>query len=163
MANGFLDLVGTPMLMATGTNTMTVGTNGTGNLRLKSLGSVVAEGRFVERLTATDVDAQNNTLTVAQIAGGIVVHTSVTGGGTVTTDTAANIVAGSSSVGALTTNGDAISMRYINDGSQTLTFAGGTGVTIADTGATILTNQAADVVFLRVSASAVTCYVMGAP
>lgn len=34
MANGFLDLVGTPMLLATGSNPFTLGCNGAGTLRL---------------------------------------------------------------------------------------------------------------------------------
>jgi hypothetical protein len=40
MANGFLDLVGTPMLLSTGTAGLTVGTNGSGDLRLMANGSV---------------------------------------------------------------------------------------------------------------------------
>lgn len=123
-------------------------------------GLLVPTGRIREVLTPTDVDAQNNTMTVAQIVGGIVVHTSVTGGGTVTTDTAANIIAGSSGVGALTADGQCIICYYVNDGSQTLTFAGGTNVTIADTGGTILTNQAATVIFRRASSTTVVAYVM---
>lgn len=126
-------------------------------------GLLTSSGRNREVLTPTDVDAQNNTFTVAQIVAGIVVHTSVTGGGTVTTDTAANIIAGSSGVGALTADGQCIVCYYVNDGSQTLTFAGGTSVTIADTGCTILTNQAATVLFRRASSTTVVAYVMGAP
>jgi len=119
-------------------------------------------GRLVEKLTPVDVDAQNSTLTVAQIAAGIVVHTSTTGGGTVTTDTALNIIAGSSGVGRLKKNGASIKVYYINDGDQTLTLQAGDGVTVADTGNTILTNEAAVLVFRRVSATAVVCYVVGA-
>jgi len=40
MANGFLDLVGTPMLLSTGTKPMTIGTNGSGDLKLMANGSV---------------------------------------------------------------------------------------------------------------------------
>jgi hypothetical protein len=120
-------------------------------------------GRLIQKLTPVDVDAQNNTLTVAQILSGILVHTSVTGGGTVTTDTAANIIAGSGGLGALVADGDCIVMYYVNDGTQTLTFAGGTNVTIADTGATILVNQAAIVLFRRASGTTVVAYVMAAP
>jgi len=119
-------------------------------------------GRLVEKLTPTDVDAQNSTLTVAQIAGGLVVHTSTTGGGTVTTDTAANIIKGSGGIGKLKHNGASISVRYINDGDQTLTLQAGDGVTVADTGQTIATNESALLVFRRVSATAVVCYVIGA-
>lgn len=119
-------------------------------------------GRLMETMSVTDVDAQNNTLSVAQIAGGIVVHTSVTAGGTVTTDTAANIIAGSSGIGVMDANGQCISCHYINDGTQVLTLAGDTGVTIADTGQTIAADEAALLVFRRVSGTTVTCYILGA-
>jgi len=122
----------------------------------------VGSGRLIETLTATDVDTQNNTLSAAQIAGGIVVHTSTTGGGTVTTGTALAIIAGNAGVGALKKNGECVKCYYINDGDQTLTFAGGTDVTISDTAQTVATNEAALLVFMRTSATAVTCYVLGA-
>jgi len=123
--------------------------SGTGGLNLN-------EGRLREAMTATDVDAQNNTLTAAQINAGIVVHTSVTGGGTVTTDTAANIISNC----GLDENNQVIKVYYVNDGDQTLTFAGGSGVTIADTGSTILTNEAAMVLFQRTSSTAVKAFVI---
>jgi hypothetical protein len=133
-----------------------------GGATITAGGLLVTAGRIREVLTPTDVDAQDNTLVVAQIAGGIVVHTSVTGAGTVTTDTAANIIAGSSGVGALTANGQCIACYYINDGDQTLTFAGGTDVTVADTGQTIAAHEAALLIFRRTSATAVTLYIIGA-
>jgi uncharacterized lipoprotein NlpE involved in copper resistance len=136
--------------------------NGTALTTIDAGGVDITTGRLREVMTAADVDAQNNTLTVAQIVGGIVVHTSVTGGGTVTTDTAANIIAGASGVGALTANGQSIMMFYVNDGTQTLTFAGGTSVTVADTGQTIAADESAIVVFLRTSGTAVTAYILGA-
>lgn len=119
-------------------------------------------GKIIHTLTPTDVDAQNNTLTVAQIVAGILVHTSVTGGGTVTTDTAANIIAGSSGVGALTEDGQCISCLYVNDGNQTLTLAGGTGVTIADATQTLATHESAILIFRRTGATTVTMYTVGA-
>lgn len=130
-------------------------------LDVGSAGFNVKAGRFTQVLTPTDVDAQNNTLTVAQIVAGIVVHTSVTPGGTVTTDTAANIIAGSGGAGALTMDGQTIACYYINDGTQVLTFAGGTGVTIADTGQTVTADEAALVLFRRASATTVTAYILG--
>lgn len=117
--------------------------------------------RVKEVLTATDVDAQNNTLTIAQIVAGIVVHTSVTGGGTVTTDTAANIIAGSGGV-ALRRDNQCLTVWYINDGSQTLTFAGGDSVTVVDTGQTVATNESALLLFRRVSSTTVSMYMVGA-
>lgn len=113
-------------------------------------------------LTATDVDAQTNTLTVAQIVAGIVVHTSVTGAGDVTTDTAANIIMGSGGGGVLWANDDTEVCYYINDGNKTLTLVGGTGVTVADDGQTITENEAAVLLFRRTSATTVTVYIIGA-
>lgn len=114
----------------------------------------------VQTLTVTNNDAQNNTLTVAELVGGITVHTSVTAGGTVTTDTAANIIAGSNGVGVLNENNQCYQHFYVNDGSQTLTFAGGTGVTVSDTGNTILINEAAILLVCRTSSTAVTVHLV---
>lgn len=133
-----------------------------GGITITAGGLLVTAGRIREVMTPTDVDAQNNTLTVAQIVDGIVVHTSVTAAGTVTTDTATAIVAGASGVGALTANGQTIKCYYVNDGTQVLTFAGGTGVTVADTGQTIGADEAAILLFRRTSATAVTLYILGA-
>jgi hypothetical protein len=127
-----------------------------------SAGGIITTGRIREVMTPADVDAQNNTLTVAQIAGGIVVHTSVTGGGTVTTDTAAHIIAGSSGVGALTADGQTIACYYVNDGDQVLTLAGGTDVTIADAGQTVAENESVLLLFRRTGATTVTMYTIGA-
>lgn len=112
----------------------------------------------VVNTTLNDVDAQNDTLLVADLTGGITVHTSVTGAGTVTTDSADNIVAGV----PLLTDGDTARMYYINDGTEVLTFVGGASVTIADTGQTIAANEAAVLLFRRVTATTVTCYIIGA-
>lgn len=115
--------------------------------------------RIVQRLSNTDVDAQHGVLTAAQIAGGIITHTSATGAGTVSIDSATNIIAGTA---ALATTNDCVEVFYINDGNQTLTLAAGTGITISDTGQTIAADEAAILLFQRTSATAVTCYVLGA-
>ena len=115
---------------------------------------IAGSNRLTEKLTNTDVDAQANTLTAAQILGGIVTHTSVTGGGDVTLDTAVNIISGCN----LTTDNEAIKCYYVNDGNQTLTLAVASGTTIADTGNTILTNEAAVLLIVRTSATAVKVY-----
>lgn len=119
-------------------------------------GNQTIDGRVIETLTTADVDAQDHTLTAAQIFGGVVVHTSETGGGTVTTDTAVAIVAA-----GLAANGEAIKCYYINDGDQTLTFAGGTDVTVSDTGQTIAANESAVLLFVRTSATEVTLHLIG--
>ena len=113
-------------------------------------------GRNTEILTVVDDDSQNMTLAAADILAGINVHTSATSGGTVTTDTAANIIANV----PLGKDNESITSYYINDGDQTATFAGGTGVTVADTGNTVLTNEAAVLVWRRTSSTAVTLYIV---
>ena len=113
-------------------------------------------GRQTEIMTVVNDDSQDMTLAAADILAGINVHTSVTSGGTVTSDTAANIIANV----PLSADNECILSYYINDGSQTVTFAGGTGVTVADTGNTVLTNEAAVLLWRRTSATAVTLYIV---
>lgn len=113
-------------------------------------------GRNTEILTVVDDDSQNMTLAAADILAGINVHTSTSSGGTVTTDTAANIIANV----PLGKDNESITSYYINDGDQTCTFAGGTGVTVADTGNTVLINEAAVLVWRRTSSTAVTLYIV---
>lgn len=147
------------LTVTTGGITATAGgiTATAGGLIATAGGLLVTAGRIREVMAATDVDAQNHTLTAANIFAGIVVHTSVTGAGTVTTDTAVNIVAG-----GLTADGQCILCYYINDGDQTVTFAGGEGVTAADVGQTVAENESAILLFRRASATTVTMYHFGA-
>ena len=113
-------------------------------------------------LTASDVDTQNMTLTVAHIVGGVLVHTSTSGGGTITVDTGVNIIAGYNGAGRLIANGDTEICYFINDGSQTDTFAVATGLTIADTGQTVATEESCILVFRRLTATTVHMYTIGA-
>lgn len=129
-----------------------------GGATITAGGLLVTAGRIREVMTATDVDTQSHTLTSANILAGIVVHTSTSGAGAVTTDTAANIIAHV----PLDANGQCVACYYVNDGDQTLTLGGGTNVTISDTGQTIASNEAALLLFRRASATAVTCYIVGA-
>ena len=115
--------------------------------------------RVVQRLVNADIDAQDGTLTAARINGGIVTHTSVTGAGNVSIDTAANIIAGTA---ALATTNDTVQCLYVNDGSQTLTLVAGVGITLVDSGQTIAADEAAILFFQRTSATAVTVYSVGA-
>ena len=119
-------------------------------------GLYVAAGRISETLTVVDDDSTNMTLAAADILAGINVHTSVTGAGTVTVDTAANIISGV----PLTADNQCVVSYYVNDGSQTVTFATASGTSIADTGSTILINEAAVLLWRRTSSSAVTLYIM---
>ncbi len=127
-----------------------------GGLTITAGGLTLVEGRFTELLTVVDDNSQNMTLAAADIVAGINVHTSATGPGTVTVDTAANIIAGV----PLTANGQCIVSYYINDGDQTVTFAVAAGTTIADTGNTVLINESAVLLWRRVSGSAVVLYIV---
>ena len=111
----------------------------------------IRAGRVTEILTAVDDDSQSFTLAAADILAGINVHTSATGGGTVTVDTAANIIANV----PLEKDNECIVSYYINDGNQTATFAVATGTTIANVANTIATNEAAILVWRRTSSTAV--------
>ena len=126
-------------------------------LKLTSDKQAAFSGRIVESLSVTDNDAQHNTLSAAEIKGGIVVHTSVTDEGTVTTDTASNIISGV----PLSADGDCVKVYYINDGDQDLVFAGGTNVTVADTGTLCLGDEGVVLIFRRTGAAAVTMYLIG--
>jgi hypothetical protein len=125
------------------------------NTPIFTVGSV----RRHDYLVASDIDTQNGTLTAAIVAGGLVVHTSNTGAGTLTTDTAANIIAAFPGIAA----GDTVTAYVINDGNQTVTIAAGDGdVTLANAAQTIATNEAAVLLFLVTSATTVTVYIIGA-
>tara|TARA_R100000789_G_scaffold8825_1_gene12854 strand:- start:1214 stop:1627 length:414 start_codon:yes stop_codon:yes gene_type:complete len=113
-------------------------------------------GRNTEILTVVNDDSTDMTLAAADILAGINVHTSASSGGTVTTDTAANIIANV----PLGKDNESITSYYINDGDQTCTFAGGTGVTVGDTANTVLINEAAVLVWRRTSSTAVTLYIV---
>ena len=131
-----------------------------GGLGVTAGGITVVAGRYLEKLTVTDVDARNHTLTAANVNKGILVYTSETGGGTLTMPTAATIIAGEAGVGALTADGHCVTMHLINDGNQTITLAadGGATCTIADPGNTILTNESTTLLFRRTGAAALTVY-----
>ena len=111
----------------------------------------IRAGRVTEILTVVDDDSQNMTLGAAGILAGINVHTSTSSGGTVTVDTAANIIANV----PLEKDNECIVSYYINDGNQTATFAVATGTTIANVANTIATNEAAILVWRRTSSTAV--------
>ena len=101
-----------------------------------------------EGLTRVDVDAQNATLPAATLASGLLVHTSVTGAGTLTVDTAANLDAAFPEWQI----GETMRCHYVNDGTQTVTLTGATGVTRVSA-MTIATLQGATIVFLKTAAS----------
>jgi hypothetical protein len=82
--------------------------------------------------TSTTIDAQNGTPTIAQLLGGIILHNSKTGAGTLTTPTGAEISAGITGVAV----GYTFDCLYVNYGNQTVTItAGASGVTVTGTAA----------------------------
>ena len=133
-------------------------TNSKGLVQKTGSGGInINSGRLRQVLSVTDVNARHNSeVTAAQINGGIVVHTSTTGAGNVTFTDAANIISGC----GLDADGQCIRLYYINDGDQELTLADSSGgdTTIADTGNTILENEAAILLIRRTSSTAVKVF-----
>ena len=132
----------------------TLGVTGTATMS----GQLLVSGELVHNTELVNEDSQNATLLVAELKKGLIVHTSTTGGGTITTDTAANIIAGL----PLSNDGDTFQCYFVNDGDQTDTIAAGSGVTLGDAGNTILETEACLLVFRRTGAAAVTVYQIGA-
>lgn len=99
-------------------------------------------------LTQVDVDTQNADLLAATLASGLLVHTSVTGAGTLTVDTAANLDAAFPEWQI----GETMQCHYVNDGTQTVTLTGSTGTTRLSA-QTIATLQGRLIVVLKTAAS----------
>lgn len=98
--------------------------------------------------TRVDVDAQDATLPASTLSSGLLVHTSVTGAGTLTVDTAANL----DTAFPDWQTGETMECSYLNDGTQTVTLTGASGVT-ATAAQTIATLQGRRIVFLKTGAS----------
>lgn len=113
--------------------------------------SVNGPGRFVTRV---DVDAQNADLLVAMFTSGLLVHTSVTGAGTLTLDTGANFDAAYPEWQV----GEVRECYYQNDGTQTVTLTGATG-TVRVSAQTIATLQGRRICVLK---QATTDYIVWA-
>lgn len=99
-------------------------------------------------LTRVDVDAQNATLPASTLVAGFLVHTSVTGAGTLTVDTGANL----DTAFPEWQIGETMMCHYLNDGTQTVTLTGAAGST-AESAQTIATLQGRRIVFLKNAAS----------
>ena len=110
-------------------------------LTLSSIGA----GREVTRV---DVDSQNATLPAATLLAGFLVHTSVTGAGTLTVDTGANLDTAFPSWQI----GEVYDCYYLNDGTQTVTLTGDTGTTVLSA-QTIATLQGRKIRFLKTAAA----------
>ncbi len=101
-----------------------------------------------QEITRVDVDSQNATLPAATLLSGFLVHTSVTGGGTLTVDTGANLDTAFPEWQV----GEVYSCFYLNDGNQTVTLTGDTGTT-ALSAQTIATLQGRMIRFLKTAAA----------
>lgn len=99
-------------------------------------------------LTRVDLDSQSGTLSAATLASGLLVHTSTSGAGSITIDTAAN----------LDTEfpdwqiGETMECHYLNDGNQTVTLTGSSGVT-AVAAQTFATLTGGTIVILKTAAA----------
>lgn len=110
----------------------------------------------VQNATTTTIATQNSTPTAAQLLGGIIDHVSVTGAGTATLDTAANLDAAFPSAVA----GDSFTCLYANTGSQTVTITTNTGLTLKGTAA-LATLKNALLTFYKTGAAAWRVYITG--
>src|SRR5712664_3279463 len=85
----------------------------------------------VSKTQKTVLSAQNITPTAAQLGGGYIEHVSVTGAGTATLDTGANMDTAFPNAAV----GDSFFCLYTNTGTQTVTLTTATGITLK--GATV--------------------------
>lgn len=108
----------------------------------------------VSQNTITDIDAQNATPTIAQILGGVIVHTSVTGAGTATVPTGTLMSGGISGVAV----GSTIHWLYYNDGSQTVTITAGTDHTLVGGTAAVTTGKHMEIISVCTAANTWVSY-----
>ena len=83
------------------------------------------------------------------------------GDGSCTISASSTDVAGEVTFADTWADGDTFQCYFVNDGDQTDTIAAGSGVTLGDSGNTILENEACLLVFRRTSSTAVTVYQIG--
>ena len=125
-----------------------------GYLKFRDKASAKIVGGFssngpVQGVTRVDVNSTNATLPAATLLAGFLVHTSATGGGTLTVDTGSNL----DTAFPEWQIGEVMSCFYLNDGDQTVTLTGDTGTT-ALAAQTIATLQGRMIRFLKTAASA---------
>jgi hypothetical protein len=118
--------------------------DGNGLQREQRAGDGLSANYVANSITA---DA-NSVITVAMIAGGLVLRSGALAGRTDTSDTAANILAANPGMDI----GDSVSVIISNTSTQTITLAGGTDVTASGRLA-LLTLTRREVVFIKTSAT----------
>ena len=145
------------------TLTLGIATISAASLEATTSGLLVSAGRIREVLETADINTQNGTATVERIHKGIILHTIAVGHGAITTDTAANIIAGHGGLAPLTANNQTITCYYVNDSASAYngTFVAGSGVTLATATITVPQHGACKLVFQRTGAAAVKCYMIG--
>ena len=143
-------------VISSGTNeALTVNAKGSGAITIGGTSTgIVSIGRgsvnvAVFSSTKTSLATQNTTPTAAQLLTGYIQHASVTGAGTATLDTAANIDAAIPGVAT----GDSFECVYSNTGSQTVTITTATGLTLKGTVA-IPAGKVAELFFFRTGSAA---------
>ena len=104
------------------------------------------------------IATQNGALTAALLLNGIIVHTTTTGAGTDTLDTAANIIAALTTIlGYAPPVGFEFETLVINAGNQTITFAVAAGITLLNVAQTLAANVACKLKFTVLSATLMSC------
>ena len=149
-------------VITSGTNeplTLDAAGSGIVNIGSVSTGPVVlgrgAASVIVENCTLTSLAGTNQTLTAAQLLGGIIEH-APTGAATDTTDTATNLDA---AYAAATKDTFVTTLINTSAGANAITLAGGSGVTLKGSATTVGQNKTATLTFRRTGAGAWTCYV----
>lgn len=113
---------------------------------------------------ADNTTGSNQTYTAAQLVGGILTRDPNGSGRTDTTATGTEIETELNAQGIDVDTGDTFTCLIVNtaNGAETITLAGGTGVTISNVGQTIAQYESALLLFRRTGANAFTCYILGA-
>lgn len=132
-------------------------------LEATTSGLLVSAGRIREVMETANIDARNGDATVERIHKGIILHTSVTGAGTITAANANLIIAGHGGLAPLTADNQCIVCYYINDGNQNVTFAQSAdgSTTLATTTITVPAMGACKLIFQRTGGAAVKMYMIG--
>lgn len=129
-----------------------------GDVAITAGNLAITSGIIIEELDNTAEAAQNVSLSAAEFKKGLVTHASTTGGGTITIDTAANLI---STLG-LTADNMTAHCYYMNTGNQDVIMEGTiAGITYADTSAKIKENCCAILLARRTGSGAVTMYIVG--
>jgi hypothetical protein len=104
----------------------------------------------------TVLSAQSITPTAAQLGGGNIEHVSVTGAGTCTLDTGANMDTAFPSFAV----GDSFLCTYTNTGTQTATLTTAAGITLKGATVAITTGKTALLQFRKTGAATWDCFII---